>query len=42
MKVTEAMVEQRHTFEMLCEKIDDLVDALNHKVPRSGIPQGGK
>jgi len=31
MKVTEAMVEQRHTFEMLIEKIDELVDALNHK-----------
>jgi hypothetical protein len=30
-KVTEAMVEQRHTFEMLCAKIDELVDALNHK-----------
>jgi hypothetical protein len=31
MKVTEAMVEQRHTFEMLIRKIDDLVTAINHK-----------
>ncbi|HIE26051.1 TPA: hypothetical protein EYP66_02055 [Candidatus Poribacteria bacterium] len=31
MKVTSALVEQRHTFEMLCAKIDELVDALNHK-----------
>jgi hypothetical protein len=30
-KVTEALVEQRHCFEMLIRKIDDLVAALNHK-----------
>jgi len=29
--VTEALVEQRHSFEMLCEKIDDLVDAISEK-----------
>ena len=31
MKVTEVLVEQRHCFEMLMRKIDDLVAALNHK-----------
>ena len=31
MKVTEALVEQRHCFEMLMGKIDDLVAAINHK-----------
>ena len=34
-KVTEALVEQRHCFEMLMGKIDDLVAALNH-------PPGGR
>jgi hypothetical protein len=31
MKVTETLVEQRHCFEMLMGKIDDLVAAINHK-----------
>ena len=31
MKVTEALVSQRHTFEMLMEKIDELIYALNQK-----------
>jgi hypothetical protein len=30
MKVTEALVEQRHCFELLIRKIDDLVAAINH------------
>jgi hypothetical protein len=30
MSVTKAMVEQQHKFEMLCAKIDELVDTLNH------------
>jgi hypothetical protein len=29
MKVTEALVEQRHCFELLIRKIDDLVAALS-------------
>jgi len=35
MKVTGALVEQRHCFELLMGKIDDLVAALNH-------PPGGR
>jgi hypothetical protein len=31
MRVTEVLIEQRHCFEMLMRKIDDLVAALNHK-----------
>ena len=31
MKVTEVLVEQRHCFENLVGKIDDLVAAINHK-----------
>jgi hypothetical protein len=31
MKVTEVLVEQRHCFELLIRKIDDLVAAINHK-----------
>ena len=31
MKVTSSLVEQRHCFEHLVGKIDDLVAALNHK-----------
>jgi hypothetical protein len=30
-QVTKALVEQQHKFEMLCEKIDDLVDAMSEK-----------
>lgn len=31
MRVTEVLIEQRHCFEMLMRKIDDLVAAINHK-----------
>ncbi len=31
LKVQETLVEQKHCFEMLMRKIDDLVAALNHK-----------
>ena len=29
-KLTEALIEQKHTFEMLMTKIDELVKALNY------------
>ncbi len=36
MKVTSALVEQRHCFELLMRKIDELVAAINHK---GGMPE---